>query len=147
MKYIIIPTDELNILKDLNHKKINIFTGLPIEDYNEHNFSEKIIKHIKNICVSSFFDDEFYKNIKIDIEFENYFKNLDKWISNFQIQEIYLPYVTKGNWRKIYKKIISKYPSINFIFFNRKYDVNSWIFSKKGYIKFKQNIPQLITKI
>ena len=69
------------------------------------------------------------------------------WIEKFQIQEIYLPYVTKGNWKKIYKKIITKYPSINFIIFNRKYDVNSWIFSKKGYFKFKQNIPNLITKI
>ena len=39
IKYILIPTDELNILKDLNHKKVNVFTGLPIEDYNDHNFS------------------------------------------------------------------------------------------------------------
>ncbi len=147
IKYILIPTDELNILKDLNHKKVNVFTGLPLEDYNDHNFSEKIIKHIRDICISCFNDDDFYKNIKIDIEFENYYESLDKWIKKFQIQEIYLPYVTKGNWKKIYKKIITKFPSVNFIIFNRKYDVNSWIFSKKGYFKFKQNIPNLITKI
>ena len=147
IKYILIPTDELNILKDLNHKKVNVFTGLPLEDYNDHNFSEKIIKHIKSICISCFSDDDFYKNIKIDIQFESYFESLDKWIEKFQIQEIYLPYVTKGNWKKIYKKIITKFPSVNFIIFNRKYDVNSWIFSKKGYFKFKQNIPNLITKI
>ena len=49
IKYILIPTDELNILKDLNHKKVNVFTGLPLEDYNDHNYSEKIIKHIRKI--------------------------------------------------------------------------------------------------
>ena len=83
----------------------------------------------------------------IDIEFEEYYENLDKWISKNHIREIYLPYVTQGNWKKIYKKITKKYPDINFIIFNRKYDVNSWIFSKKGYFKFKLNIPKLITKI
>ena len=145
--YIIIPTDDLNILKDLNHRKVNVFTGLPQEDYSDHSFSEKIINHVKDICISNFKDDDFYNNIQIDIEFENYFENLDKWISKYQIKEIYLPYVTQGNWKKIYKKIIKKYPSINFVIFNRKYDVNSWIFSKKGYFKFKQNIPKLITNL
>ena len=147
IEYIIIPTDDLNILKDLNHKKVKVFTGLSKEDYNDHSFSEKVINHIKDICISNFNDDNFYNNIQIDIEFENYFDNLDNWISKYQIKEIYLPYVTQGNWKKIYKKIIKKYPSINFINFNRKYDVNSWIFSKKGYFKFKQNIPKLITDI
>ena len=147
IEYIIIPTDDLNILKDLNHKKVKVFTGLSKEDYNDHSFSEKVINHIKGICISNFNDDNFYNNIQIDIEFENYFDNLDNWISKYQIKEIYLPYVTQGNWKKIYKKIIKKYPSINFIIFNRKYDVNSWIFSKKGYFKFKQNIPKLITDI
>ena len=147
IEYIIIPTDDLNILKDLNHKKVKVFTGLSKEDYNDHSFSEKVIKHIKDICISNFKDDNFYNNIQIDIEFENYFNSLDKWISKYQIKEVHLPYVTQGNWKKIYKKIIKKYPSINFIIFNRKYDVNSWIFSKKGYFKFKQNIPKLITDI
>ena len=147
IEYIIIPTDDLNILKDLNHKKVKVFTGLSKEDYNDHSFSEKVIKHIKDICISNFKDDNFYNNIQIDIEFENYFNGLDKWISKYQIKEVHLPYVTQGNWKKIYKKIIKKYPSINFINFNRKYDVNSWIFSKKGYFKFKQNIPKLITDI
>ena len=147
IEYIIIPTDDLNILKDLNHKKVKVFTGLSKEDYNDHSFSEKVIKHIKDICISNFKDDNFYNNIQIDIEFENYFNSLDKWISKYQIKEVYLPYVTQGNWKKIYKKIIKKYPSINFINFNRKYDVNSWIFSKKGYFKFKQNIPKLIIDI
>ena len=147
IEYIIIPTDDLNILKDLNHKKVKVFTGLSKEDYNDHSFSEKVIKHIKDICISNFKDDNFYNNIQIDIEFENYFNSLDKWISKYQIKEVHLPYVTQGNWKKIYKKIIKKYPSINFIIFNRKYDVNSWIFSKKGYFKFKQNIPKLITNL
>ena len=147
IEYIIIPTDDLNILKDLNHKKVKVFTGLSKEDYNDHSFSEKVINHIKDICISNFKDDNFYNNIQIDIEFENYFNSLDKWISKYQIKEVHLPYVTQGNWKKIYKKIIKKYPSINFINFNRKYDVNSWIFSKKGYFKFKQNIPKLITDI
>jgi len=147
IEYIIIPTDDLNILKDLNHKKVKVFTGLSKEDYNDHSFSEKVIKHIKDICISNFKDDNFYNNIQIDIEFENYFNSLDKWISKYQIKEVHLPYVTQGNWKKTYKKIIKKYPSINFINFNRKYDVNSWIFSKKGYFKFKQNIPKLITDI
>jgi len=147
IEYIIIPTDDLNILKDLNHKKVKVFAGLSKEDYNDHSFSEKVINHIKDICISNFKDDNFYNNIQIDIEFENYFDNLDKWISKYQIKEIYLPYVTQGNWKNIYKKIIKKYQSINFVIFNRKYDVNSWIFSKKGYFKFKQNIPNLITKI
>ena len=147
IEYIIIPTDDLNILKDLNHKKVKVFTGLSKEDYNDHSFSEKVIKHIKDICISNFKDDNFYNNIQIDIEFENYFNSLDKWISKYQIKEVHLPYVTQGNWKKIYTKIIKKYPSINFVIFNRKYDVNSWIFSKKGYFKFKQNIPKLITDI
>ena len=30
---------------------------------------------------------------------------------------------------------------------NRKYDINSWIYSKKGYFKFKQNIPEILKNL
>ena len=144
ISYIIIPTDEINILKDLNLNNCNAFGGYPKEDYNDHHFSNNILNHIKNLVLSCYKDDIFYRNTTITTSFDNYYKNLDKWIIKNNIKTIYLPYVTQGNWKKIYKKIINKYPNINFIKFNRDYDINSWIYSKKGYFKFKQNIPQII---
>ena len=144
---IIIPSDEINILKDLKIKKCNAFGGYPKEDYNDHNFSKKILHHIKNLVLSCYRDDDFYKNIDIETSFDNYYSDLDKWIVKKNIKIIHLPYVTQGNWKKIYKKIIKKYPSINFITFNRNYDINSWIYSKKGYFKFKQNIPEIIKNL
>ena len=130
--------------KDLKVSNCSIFSGYPIKDYNDHLFSEKIHNHIINLTRSCFNDDIYYKDFDIKISFESYFEDLNKWIYENNIKEIYLPYVSQGNWNKIYKKIIKKYENINFIKFNRKYDINSWIYSKKGYFKFKQNIPELI---
>ncbi len=144
---IIIPTDEINILKDLNIKKCNAFSGLPKEDYDDHDFNYNILFHIKNLVLSCYKDDNFYKDIEIETSFENYYRDLDKWIIKNKIKVIHLPYVTQGNWKKIYKKIIKKYPNINFIKFNRDYDINSWIYSKKGYFKFKQNIPEILKNL
>ena len=144
INYIIIPTDEINILKDLNLNKCNAFGGYPKEDYNDHYFSNKILDHIKNLVLSCYKDDIFYQNTEITTSFNNYYEDLNKWIIQNNIKTIHLPYVTQGNWKKIYKKIIKKYPKINFIKFNRDYDINSWIYSKKGYFKFKQNIPEIL---
>ena len=145
--YMIIPTDEINILKDLNISNCSAFIGYPIEDYNDHLFSDKVLDHVKNLTNSSINDDIFYEDIEIKKSFETYYEDLDIWINNNNIKEIHLPYVTQGNWKKIYKKIIKKYPNINFIKFNRKYDISSWVFSKKGYFKFKQNIPSILKEI
>ena len=147
ISYIIIPTDEINILKDLNLNNCNAFGGYPKEDYNDHNFSNNILDHIKNLVLSCYKDDNFYRDTLIEVSFENYYEDLDKWIIKNNINTIHLPYVTQGNWKKIYKKIIKKYPNINFIKFNRNYDINSWIYSKKGYFKFKQNIPEIISNL
>ena len=144
INYLIIPTDEINILKDLNFNKCNAFGGYPREDYNDHNFSNKILNHIKDLVLSCYKEDIFYRDAIITTSFDNYYKDLDKWIVKNNIKTIYLPYVTQGNWKKIYKKIIKKYSNINFIKFNRDYDINSWIYSKKGYFKFKENIPKII---
>ena len=147
IKNIIIPSDEINILKDLNIHNCSAFTGFPHEEYNDHLFSNKVLDHIKNITISSMNDDSYYKDIEIKTSFETYFDDLHKWITNNNIKEIYLPYVTQGNWKRIYKKIIKQYPDIKFIKFNRKYDITSWVHSKKGYFKFKQNIPSIIKEI
>ncbi len=147
IKNVIIPTDEINILKDFNIKRCNAFTGYPKEDFNDHKFDNKILDHIKDLVLSCYRDDNFYSNIKIKINFDNYYRELDKWIVKNNIKIIHLPYVTQGNWKKIYKKIIKKYPNINFIKFNRNYDINSWIYSKKGYFKFKKNIPEIIKNL
>ena len=144
---IIIPTDEINILKDLNITNCNSFVGYPIEDYNDHYFNNKILQHIKNLVISSFSNDKINVNIKIKISFDNYYEELVKWIIENNVKVVHLPYVTEGNWKNIYKKIITKYPDINFIKFNRNYDINSWIYSKKGYFKFKQNIPEIIKNL
>ena len=81
--------------------------------------------------MSSYKEDNFYEKIHLESSFENYYNDLDKWIEKNNIKIIYLPYVTQGNWKKIYKKIIKRYDNISFIKFNRKYDINSWIYSKK----------------
>ena len=147
INYMIIPTDEINILKDLNITNCSAFIGYPTQDYNDHLFSDKVLDHVRNLTNSSINDDIFYKDIEIKKSFETYYEDLDIWISNNNIKEIHLPYVTQGNWKRIYKKIIKKYPNINFIKFNRKYDISSWVFSKKGYFKFKQNIPSILKEI
>ena len=147
IKAIIVPTDEINIVKDLNIQNCNSFYGLPINDYNDHKFDIKIINHIKKITLSVLNDDIFYQTSKYELHFDNYYNELTKWINNKKINEIYLPYVTKGNWKNIYKKIINNNPSVNFIVFNRNYDAKSWIYSKKGFFNFKKNIQKIIAEI
>ena len=70
IKHIIIPTDELNILKDLKVSNCSIFSGYPIKDYNDHLFSEKIHNHIINLTRSCFNDDIYYKDFDIKISFK-----------------------------------------------------------------------------
>ena len=147
IKAIIVPTDEINIVKDLNIQNCNSFYGLPLNDYNDHKFDIKIINHIKKITLSLLNDDIFYQKSNYELHFDNYYDELNKWINNKKINEIYLPYVTKGNWKNIYKKIIKNNPSVNFIVFNRNYDAKSWIYSKKGFFNFKKNIQKIIAEI
>ena len=147
IKAIIVPTDEINIVKDLNIQNCNSFYGLPLNDYNDHKFDIKIINHIKKITLSHLNDDIFYQTSNYELHFDNYYDELNKWINNKKINEIYLPYVTKGNWKKIYKKIIKNNPSVDFIVFNRNYDAKSWIYSKKGFFNFKKNIQKIIAEI
>ena len=147
IKAIIVPTDEINIIKDLNIQNSNSFYGLPINDYNDHEFDVRVINHIKKITLSTLKDDNFYQTRKYELHFDNYYDELNKWINKNNLNEIYLPYVTKGNWKNIYKKIISNNPSVNFIVFNRNYDAKSWIYSKKGFFNFKKNIQKIIAEI
>ena len=69
------------------------------------------------------------------------------WIKKNNIQNVCIPYVAKGNWRAITKKLIKKNPSINFVYLHREYDKEAWKYSKKGFFNFKKHIPELITKI
>ena len=64
-----------------------------------------------------------------------------------KIKEVVIPYVTKGNWGKIYRKIITKNPNINFIYLNRKYDIDSFLYAKKSFFNFKKHIPALISNL
>ena len=97
--------------------------------------------------LSNFKDNELYNDCNYVIHFDNYYKNFNNWIKKNKIKEIALPYVTKGNWNKIYKKLILNNPSINFVYLHRKYDKEAWQFSKKGFFNFKKHIPNLITKL
>ena len=144
---IVIPSDELNFIINTKYKIKNIFSGIPVEDYNDHKFSSKIINHIKKIVSSNFYDNEFYKDYNYEIHFENYYNSFKKWIKENNITVVGIPYATKGNWNKIYKKLISDNPSINFVYLYRKYDMNAWKFSKKGFFNFKKHIPELISKL
>ena len=144
---ILIPSDELNFIQNNNYNFKYIFSGFPIDEYNDHNFSINVIRHLKNITTSNFTDNEFYKDISYEIHFDNYHQNFKEWIKKYNIQNVYIPYVTKGNWTTIIKKIINDNPSINFIYLNRKYDREAWKYSKKGFFNFKKHIPELITKI
>ena len=144
---ILIPSDELNFIQNNNYKFKYIFSGVPIDEYNDHNFSKNVIRHLKKIITSNFQDNKFYKNISYEIHFDDYHKNFKKWIKRYNIQNVCIPYVTKGNWRTITKKIINDNPSINFIYLKRNYDREAWKYSKKGFFHFKKHIPELITKI
>ena len=144
---ILIPSDELNFIQDNNYKFKYIFSGVPIDEYNDHNFSKNVIRHLKKIITSNFQDNKFYKNISYEIHFDDYHRNFKEWIKRYHIQNVCIPYVTKGNWRTITKKIINDNPSINFIYLNRNYDKEAWKYSKKGFFNFKKHIPELITEI
>ena len=144
---ILIPSDELNFIQNNNYNFKYIFSGFPIDEYNDHNFSINVIRHLRNITTSNFRDNEFYKDISYEIHFYNYHQNFKEWIKKYNIKNVYIPYVTKGNWTAIIKKIINDNPSINFIYLNRKYDREAWQYSKKGFFNFKKHIPELITKI
>jgi hypothetical protein len=144
---ILIPTDDLNFLLNNELQFKNIFSGIPLNDYNDHNFSQKVKDHIKKITVSNFKDNDFYKDNEYIIEFKNYYESFTNWIKIKYIKKIGLPYVTKGNWNKIYQKLISDNPSINFVYLHRKYDMNAWKFAKKGFFNFKKHIPALISKL
>ena len=147
LESIVIPTDDLNFIFNSKFQFKNIFSGVPLNDYNDHNFNQKVKDHIKKITISNFKDNDFYNNYEYIIEFENYYESFTNWINKKNIKKVGLPYVTKGNWKNIYKKLISKNPSINFVYLHRKYDMNSWKFAKKGFFNFKKHIPELISKL
>lgn len=147
LEAIIIPSDELNFIQSNKYEFKTIFSGVPINDYNDHNFSAKVITHLKRIIISNFKDNELYNDCNYVIHFDNYYKNFNNWIKKNKIKEIALPYVTKGNWNKIYKKLMLNNPSINFVYLHRKYDKYAWQFSKKGFFNFKKHIPKLITRL
>ena len=69
------------------------------------------------------------------------------WVNKKNIKKIGLPYVAKGNWKKIYERLISENPSVNFVYLHRKYDIDSWKFANKGFFNFKKHIPELISKL
>ena len=144
---ILIPTEDLNFILNNEFKFKNIFSGVPFNDYNDHNFSQKVKDHIKKITISNFKDNNFYKDYEYIIEFENYYEKFTNWANKKNIKKIGLPYVTKGNWNKIYQKLISDNPSINFVYLYRKYDMEAWKFAKKGFFNFKKHIPELISKL
>ena len=144
---ILIPTEDLNFILNNEFKFKNIFSGVPLNDYNDHNFSQKVKDHIKKITISNFKDNNFYKDYEYIIEFENYYEKFTNWANKKNIKKIGLPYVTKGNWNKIYQKLISDNPSINFVYLYRKYDMQAWQFAKKGFFNFKKHIPELIRKL
>ena len=144
---ILIPTEDLNFILNNAFKFKNIFSGVPLNDYNDHNFSQKVKDHIKKITISNFKDNNFYKDYEYIIEFENYYEKFTNWANKKNIKKIGLPYVTKGNWNKIYQKLISDNPSINFVYLYRKYDMQAWQFAKKGFFNFKKHIPELISKL
>ena len=144
---ILIPTDDLNFILNNKFQFKNIFSGIPLNDYNDHNFSQKVKDHIKKITISNFKDNNFYKDYEYIVEFENYYESLNNWIKKKNIKKIALPYVAKGNWNKIYQKLISNNPSINFVYLHRKYDMDAWKFAKKGFFNFKKHIPELISKL
>ena len=147
LESILIPTDDLNFIFNSKLQFKNIFSGVPLNDYNDHNFNQKVKDHIKKTTISNFKDNDFYNNYEYIIEFENYYESFTNWINKKNIKKVGLPYVTKGNWKNIYKKLISKNPSINFVYLHRKYDMNSWKFAKKGFFNFKKHIPELISKL
>jgi hypothetical protein len=144
---ILIPTEDLNFILNNEFKFKNIFSGVPLNDYNDHNFSQKVKDHIKKITISNFKDNNFYKDYEYIIEFENYYEKFTNWANKKNIKKIGLPYVTKGNWNKIYQKLISDNPSIKFVYLYRKYDMQAWQFAKKGFFNFKKHIPELISKL
>ena len=144
---ILIPTEDLNFILNNEFKFKNIFSGVPLNDYNDHNFSQKVKDHIKKITISNFKDNNFYRDYEYIIEFENYYEKFANWAIKNNIKKIGLPYVTKGNWNKIYQKLISDNPSINFVYLYRKYDMQAWQFAKKGFFNFKKHIPELISKL
>ena len=144
---ILIPTEDLNFILNNEFQFKNIFSGVPFNDYNDHNFSQKVKDHIKKITISNFKDNNFYKDYEYIIEFENYYEKFTNWANKKNIKKIGLPYVTKGNWNKIYQKLISDNPSINFVYLYRKYDMQAWQFAKKGFFNFKKHIPELISKL
>ena len=144
---IVIPTDELNFIENNKYKFKNIFSGIPLNDYNDHKFSQKVKDHIKKITISNFKDNNFYKNYEYVIYFENYYELFKNWIKKKNIKNIALPYVTKGNWKNIYKNLILDNPSINFVYLHRNYDIEAWKFANKGFFNFKKHIPELISKL
>ena len=144
---ILVPTDDLNFILNTEFQFKNIFSGIPFNDYNDHNFSQKVKDHIKKITISNFKDNNFYNDYDYIIEFEKYYETFTNWTNKKNIKKIGLPYVTKGNWQNIYKKLILKNPSINFVYLHRKYDMDSWKFANKGFFNFKKHIPELISKL
>ena len=144
---ILIPTDDLNFILNNKLRFKNIFSGIPFDDYNDHKFTKQVKDHIKNITISNFKDNDFYRDYEYIIEFENYYQSFTDWTKTKNIKTIGLPYVPTGNWKKIYKKLINNNPSINFVYLYRKYDREAWKFANKGFFNFKKHIPELISKL
>ena len=75
LESILIPTDDLNFIFNSKFQFKNIFSGVPLNDYNDHNFNQKVKDHKKKTTISNFKDNDFYNNYEYIIEFDNYYES------------------------------------------------------------------------
>ena len=97
--------------------------------------------------------DEFNKNIIQDIlknnqnfDFIENHSQIFNWLVNKKIKNLIIPYETVGNnilQNEEFKKKLNEL-NINYHFYLRDWDRNAFPYAKKGFFKFKKNIPNLI---
>jgi hypothetical protein len=97
------------------------------------NFKKNINSELKNLI-----KEKFNSEIYIDS-----FENLQKVIQEKNIKQVILPYLSVGyenDFTHTFKK------QVNIAYSVRDYDRYCWQFATKGYFKFKEQIPKVLTK-
>jgi len=114
---------------------IDFNSVLQKQGYSENvmNFKKNINSELKNLI-----KEKFNSEIYIDS-----FENLQKVIQEKNIKQIILPYLSVG-YENDFIQTIKK--EINITYSVRDYDRYCWQFATKGYFKFKEQIPKVLTK-
>ena len=117
------------------------YEGCIFKNYNENTFKNNIIKKFEQ----GLFNDVIEQNPNFCVK--ETFNDLLIWVKKKQIKNLILPFEHVGNKifnNSIFLKKLNQ-DNINILFYIRDWDRYSFPHAKKGFFKFKKEIPNLLS--